>query len=205
MLLSLVLTLLAFFAAGAGGCEDPKAKDVRAADDRINQAIDSGNGAAAIKLLTRDTLNRYTRLVKAAREMSRQSLRGLPFVDRMDVLLIRARFSAADLKNMDGAGYYKTLIDRRMIQSTVAEGMRAGKVKVKGNSATMEWWAEGDPEPSMGFYEFEDGEWKEDQVAFAQWEDRLLTKNRKEAGMTEEELIEEIIAETLSRPMPDGL
>src|SRR5262245_275048 len=132
---ALVLAGLGFL--GAGGCDQAEAKAVREADVLVDKTLDAKDGEAYVKLVSKDSIALYDRLVKLAREADRVKVDSLPYSEKRAVLEMRHRASASEIKKFDGRGYLIHAVKNGWLNSTSSMGTKRGRIQVKRGSAKI--------------------------------------------------------------------
>lgn len=104
----LTLALIACLSSLCGwGC-DQHAEDKEAIQlvvDSHAKAYSARDGAAVVKLMSRNTFDHYERLLRLALEGSRSQIVDLRAWDRLEVIRMRVRSTRKILKDMDGRKY----------------------------------------------------------------------------------------------------
>ena len=185
--LVLAALMLAFF-SGIGGC-DKKAAEIQAADEQYDNCLDADDGAGAVRYVSKDSLARLDRLIAIARTAKKADVKALPLPDMQEVLQMRVLLGSELLKPIDGRTYYIKLVSKGWVNSTSLLERVKIKVDSVGTSATVTYRDPDDKETTYGHWIFEDGSWKEDQIADLQNPQMDLKAAAKEARMTEEELL----------------
>ncbi len=183
----LVATMLVFFTS-LGGC-DKKAAEVLAADEQYDNCLDADDGAGAVRYVSKNSLARLDRLISVARTAKKAEVRAMPFDDMQEVLMMRHLLGPELLKPMDGRTYYTKIVQKGWLHSTSHLERIKIKVDSSGTSATVTFRDPEDSEITYGHWVFEDGAWKEDQLADLQTSHAELKAAAKEARMTEDEMI----------------
>ena len=127
--LILSLLLIPLFDARAAGDEAA----VRATFAAYKAAVLAQQGERAADNVTTGTLREYARYRELALSAPRAALEALPMTERLQVLIIRARVPAADLRAMDGRRVFTHAVDRGWIGREGVERSELGTVQVDYN------------------------------------------------------------------------
>ncbi len=89
------------------GCDKqaPAKREVRAAWDAYVKANEEHRGQDAAALVTKNTIEHYTKLLKTALDMPAKDVWNLPPTQMSEILKIRNRFKKSEVKGIDGKGY----------------------------------------------------------------------------------------------------
>lgn len=174
------------------GC-DAEVAHVKEVDDRYDMALDSRHGKTALAYVSKDSIAWFDSMVETARTASKSKVQALPFAERLEVLQIRLLVPAADLKKMDGREYLIRSVDEGWQGST--SQLKRHSVRVNNGRATITYRDPDSGTQSQGYYVLEDGAWKEDRLSLNADLNQSAGSEAREAGMTEDELIFEILGE----------
>ncbi len=96
--LALMLSLL-------GGCEEARNPEIDAAYKAYNAAFIARDGAAAVKAVTKASLDAYEPLLKLALDGKEADIKSLAPGYKYEILKMRHHSTRAQLSKLDGAGY----------------------------------------------------------------------------------------------------
>ncbi len=197
----LVLVLLLPMLAMGAGC-DNRAKEVSAADDAYDAALDTMNGPAAAAWLSKESVARLESMLEIARKGKKAEVQALGMSDRLEVLRMRLLLKGDINKPLDGRGYYAKLVSSGWVTST--SDMKRVKVQVEPSKtrATVMYKSPYQVEGVMGYWVFEDGAWKEDQVLDRQMQDSELRTAAQEERKSENDYLLWVLGEQLEMKIP---
>lgn len=196
--------LLLPLAALLAGC-DARAAEVSATDDGYDVALNGGDGPTAATYLSKDSVAWLDDMVGLARTARKDKVKALPYRDRLEVLQIRLLLEPDELKKADGRSYYIRLVNEGWVVST----SEAKRIKISFNSAkdraTITYRYPGERETFHGSWVLEDGQWKDDRVTDADEINQEARAQARAGGVTEDDLLFDVLAENLEMEIPDSI
>ncbi len=103
--LSLLLVLLLTLPLCSCDKHAADKRDVRATWDSYVKANEEHRGTEAAALVTKSTVDHYTKLLRAGLDMPAKDCWNLPPTQMAEVLKMRNRFKRSEIKGVDGKGY----------------------------------------------------------------------------------------------------
>lgn len=175
----------------AQGC-DQKRQEVIASIQELSRALANRDGERAASLYSRNSIEYYDRMVKAARTATRDEIAKMPWLDRLEILVLRHRLPAADLRTIDGERYIRTAVAQgwwlHRDNDRIPEDLDFDRVTIKINGS-MAWLdleldegslpgisrilASGDKKRYLRYYK-EGDDWRLDQTAVHELRNELL-------------------------------
>lgn len=139
--------------------------DAEAIRDVVRQyqvAISRRDGAAAARLVSRDTRAYYTRLLGMAVSASEAQVRAAPLMDRVTILLYRHRTPPAELRTLPADAAFAHTIDAGWVTATEGEELASrSEAFGQGDRAILRY--DGDTH-----FVREDGAWRWDMMPLIQ-------------------------------------
>jgi hypothetical protein len=184
------------------GCDDA-ARQIREADEASNRALDAHDGAAAVKFLSKGSVDRLSDLITKARKAKKADVQKLPYADKFDVLVIRLLIEPSRLRKMNGREAYVEMVNRGWMNSTSGFERQNYKYSKDKTQATVTYIDRRSRTWFKSYWILEDGGWKEDHVADVVEIGRWAAENAKEAKITEEELLLEVLGDLIEDDVPE--
>ena len=103
--LGLILALVILLPLTCCDKQPPDKRAIAAAWDNFVKANDEHNGAAAAALVSKGTIDHYTKLLKVGLDAPAKQCWELRPTEMAEVLKMRNRFTRTELKSIDGKGY----------------------------------------------------------------------------------------------------
>jgi hypothetical protein len=178
---------------------------IRACFAGYKAAVLDGEGKAAARHVTASTIAYYETLLEFILHASAEDTMKLPLIDRMTVLLMRARIEADLLRTMDGRKLFVHAVDIGMIGKDSVIRNELGEVVVSGDHATGEHVSAGAPSGIHMRFHHEDGAWRMDLVSIFPSATLAFQKAIQASGMTEDEFILKTIAIVTGRKPTDDV
>lgn len=200
----LIAAFLLSMAALLTAC-DSRAAAVRATDESYDVALDSNDGATAVTFLSKDSLAWLDRMVELARTAKKSKVKNLPYGERHEVLQIRLLLKPGELRNIDGRSYYIRLVGAGWTGSTSEARRTKISLSSAGDAATVTYRYPGEQETFFGYWVFEDGAWKEDQVKAAFEASRSSDSDARAAGMTEDQMLVDYLEQSSGLEVPESI
>lgn len=136
--------------------------DVKAAFEDYKSSILGKEGNKAVTVVTQSTLDEYQKYIDWARTGDRAAIEGLSMFNRFQVMLIRHRIPASELKELDGAKVFSYAVDKDWIGKNSVIRMSIGQVDVSNGRATAEMVMGEEKLPNRFQFIKEDNAWKLD-------------------------------------------
>ena len=178
---------------------------VREVFDRYKRAILSSDGAAAVQLVTRGSLDHYERLRVMAMEAGPDEIRRSSISDRMMIGMLRLRLSRGTLAGMSGRDLCRHAVEQGWIGREGTLSSDIGEVHVSGTEAAAVAVVNGSPTPLRFQFLKEDGNWKFDLAALIRVVDATLPQVARQAGMSEDEFILESLELATGQPVTEAV
>ena len=176
--------------------------DVMAAFKGYKEAILAQKGEDAAGWVTKGTLKAYQDYVDWALVSDRKTVEGLSMVNRVQVLTMRHRVPAEELRKATGKSIFIHAVKEDWIgKDGVIRTELADDVAVAGERATGSALIGGEAFPLKFEFRKEDGKWRFDLVALMTATGPAFEAAAKQAGMEENELILKVL-ETVSGKKP---
>lgn len=196
----------------ATGC-DPHAQDradIRKVTDDLARAYRDGDGDAAVKLVTQESLDHYGKLVKLALDGKPDEVKKLPPNDKFEVLNLRARCTRKQLQGMGGAAYQKFVTKEGWWSSPDIESWTQNMIGLRiasdGLSATTPLFIDKRHRTDHTLrWQKVSGLWRFDELATRPFVDELVTDEAEFLGMSVDQLIISAIEEDIGKSVGDGI
>jgi hypothetical protein len=193
-----IITSCLFVAA----CDDPRAEDVRASYDQVFESFNSRDGRGAVALLTKASIDQMDRAVNMARKGTREQIKALPPIDRIEVIAIRNRLTAAELAEIDGRSWLILSTERGW---ETGEAPEIGRITFQGSSASAEVLEEGKRTGNHFDFDLIDGVWKLDWIRIDDLWNSQIVDFARESGTSVDKLILEWEYEECGIPVGDEI
>lgn len=184
VLMAVGLTLL----SGLSACDKTSA-ELRAADDAVDRAIDSGDGKKYAEHVSKGSFDRLTAMITLARTATAKQTKALPFADKYEVVLIRATVKPERLRKMNAHEYVVSAVENGVTWSTSDCKRVKYSVDAKRTQGSITYQPPFTKETFTGQWIKEDGVWKEDLVASAVDLSRWGRAAAKAENVSEDEYI----------------
>jgi hypothetical protein len=179
-------------------------EDVAAAFKGYKEAILAQKGEEAAGWVTKGTLDEYQRYIDWALEADRKTVEGLSMMNRVQVLTMRHRVPAEDLRKATGRSIFIHAVDQDWIgKDGVIRTELTEDVAVAGERATGAVTIGGELAPMKFHFRKEDGKWRLDLIELIKFSGPALQAAAEQAGMEENELILKVL-EMVSGQKPAG-
>jgi hypothetical protein len=185
-------------------CVFAEEKDgVVAAFKGYKEAILGQKGEEAAGWVTKGTIDEYQRYIDWALEADRKTVEGLSMINRVQILTLRHRVPAEDLRKATGKSIFIHAVKEDWIgKDGVIRTELGDEVAVAGERATAEVLIGGEPAPVKFQFKKEEGKWRFDLVELMAATGPAFEAAAKQAGMDENELIMKVL-ETVSGKKPE--
>lgn len=196
----LYAAFLGLYGCGVKGPRGLDSDAIRDAFRSFQRAVAIGDGAAARKLLAARTLQHYGRLRDAALTATRDELDRQPVAFRYEVLLLRDRLTADELRAHTAITLAECAIARGWINRELIARLRLGNIIHKGDAAEAVM-ADGDVVTRQRLVFFrEGGEWKFDLSATRSVQQRMLERVMDERRLSAEQALQAALDGLITRP-----
>jgi hypothetical protein len=202
------LACLGLLVAGCGGDDTSRAEAeqaIRACFAGYKAAVLEGNGDAALGCVDAATIAYYEKLLGFALRASAEETRKLPLMDRVTVVLLRARIEAGLLRTMDGRKLFVHAVELGMIGKDSVIRNELGEIVVSGGHATGEHVSAGKPSAMHWRFHHENGAWRMDLLSILPKATLAFQQVIRESGMTEDEFILQMVAMLTGREPTDDV
>jgi hypothetical protein len=177
--------------------------DVLAAYNSYKEAILAQKGEEAAGWVSKGTIDAYQEYVDWALEADRKTVEGLSMINRVQVLTMRHRVPAEELRKSTGKSIFAHAVKEDWIgkDGTIRTEL-ADDIAVAGDRATGSALVGGKAAPLKFHFRKEEGKWRFDLVELMKATSPAFEAAAKQAGMEENELIMKIL-ETVSGKKPE--
>ncbi|AKT39511.1 hypothetical protein [Chondromyces crocatus] len=136
---------------------------------RYRDAIVTRKGKEAVGVVSTKTLGYFDAMRTGALHMSASELRAQPVMDRLMILLLRARIPKEELQGWTGKELFAVAVDNGWVGDNV-QSIQPSTIEIQGNEARIGARAGGEELPSaMGFKAYrEEGGWKLDVMSIGE-------------------------------------
>jgi hypothetical protein len=147
---------------------------IRATFHRYRDAIAAKNGEAAVNEVSERTLSAFEAYRTAALSMPADQVKARPIVERLMIVIVRARVPAPELRQVNGRELFVRAVDNGWVGKNVAT-IDAAEVSLDGDSAHLGVrTSRGELPPAQGFtFHREKGSWKMDVMSLAAFDASL--------------------------------
>jgi hypothetical protein len=189
-----LLALFAFLTlcfATLTGCDENRAKEVRAAFDEHMAALADGDANALVSTMVKDSLDRYANMGRLAATGTKDEVMMLPAPDAIATLVLRLNASKAELQDTSGPAIVRLMIDKGLLGRADIEevGWNIPEIKFRKSGARAKLWiGKVETDIEIDFVE-EDGRWKMDSSPYRVRLEKLIRQARARENMTQEEVI----------------
>lgn len=135
------LSLAATAIAAPQAPASPETAAIVRAFEEYRRALIERDGTRALSIVTPASVADYERMRKLALSLSRAELLQADTLDRYMVLMLRSRFSGAELRSMSGADLVRQGVDKGWIGSNLPSGARVSRVA--GDTAYLSFTKDG--------------------------------------------------------------
>ena len=199
--LILSLLLIPLFDARAAGDEAA----VRATFAAYKAAVLAQQGERAADNVTTGTLREYARYRELALSAPRAALEALPMTERLQVLIIRARVPANDLRAMDGRRVFTHAVDRGWIGREGVERSELGTVQVDGDRAAARLKMGATELPVDFEFEREPGGWRFNLIPLTTMSEDVFKQLARQNGVSENEMVMTLLRGLSEAPLDERL
>lgn len=110
---------------------------VRAAWDTYQVAVLDGDGAAAVDVLSKGTIDYYDELADAALHADHPALDQMPVLDVVTVLVARYEYPVDKLVGLNGRRFLELAIHDGLIDESTVAGLTFDQVEISGSTARL--------------------------------------------------------------------
>lgn len=201
-LLALCLGCLVILCA----CESKDAAAVREVYDQYNAALRDKNGDAFLQTIDPANVEHYGQFVAAAKTGTKEQVAALSPIGRGYVLLLRHRLKAAELKDLDGAGFVRLCVQRGwFFMEDEEEHFSLGPVRIKTPRASAELRINGERTTDrLEFVQVEDRWLVNDEALDRAWE-KAAAKAARRLGVSVDQLLMEREEEESGQPVEPAI
>lgn len=166
------------------------------------KAIGEKRGDQAADLAAQKTIAYFEWSRKSALTMPEDELRKQSLLDRMQVLVLRAKVDPATLRKMDGRGLFVHAVNEGMVGKE-AQSLVPGACEVNGDTAQLGLSAGGQTlRPQQGFrFDRENGKWKLDVMSIASVAEGPLKQMLKSIDPDENAAIVKVTEQIAQKPL----
>jgi hypothetical protein len=166
------------------------------------RAIGEKRGDQAADLAAQKTIAYFEWSRKSALTMPEAELRKQSLLDRMQVLVLRAKVDPPMLRKMDGRGLFVHAVNEGMVGKE-AQSLVPGSSEINGDTAQLGLSAGGQTlPPKQGFrFERENGKWKLDVMSIAAVAEGPLRQMLKSIDPDENAAIVKITEQIAQKPL----
>lgn len=153
-------------------------------------ALLDGRGGDAADLVTSETIAFYEETSMVALQAPEAELRERPVVDRLQVLTLRHRMTAAQLRSMGGRDLFAYAVDEGLIGAEQVETLDIGEIEIEGDTASGAI-VTGEQEVDLARWRFlrQEGQWRLDLLALFPLTEFALEQAADDAGLEVDELL----------------
>ncbi len=170
--------------------------------DRYRRALDRGDGATAVELISDETVDYYRTLAELGATAGPERLGELPALDRYIVAVYRTVSSPADLKGMSGREAYVLAVEKGMVTGAALARHDLGAVTVEGGEATATVLRDGNRRPFEYEFARSGGTWTINMMPMVGRTRSAFVMLAERQGLSEDELIFRSV-ETTTGTRPD--
>ena len=200
----LLSTLLVALGLALAGC-DQEAKALKETNAAFDRAIDSLDGDGAAAFLSTESVSRATTLLRHAATMTKEQVQSLPLGDRLEILIMRARLTPKQMRELDGRGYFALAVRSQWLGSTSDAGRTAVKINSRGTEGTITLYRKGNPIPLEGHFVKENGQWKCNNGVTRASTIRDIASGARENGMTENQYLLAVVRRFVNSEVTETL
>jgi hypothetical protein len=180
--------------------------DVVAAFKGYKEAILAQKGEEAAGWVTKGTIDEYQRYVDWALEADRKTVEGLSMINRVQVLTMRHRVPAEQLRKATGKSIFIHAVKEDWIgKDGVIRTELGDEITVAGEKATVPVLIGGEPAPLKFQFRKEEGKWRFDLVELMAATGPAFEAAAKQAGMEENELILKVLEKVSGKKPEDSI
>ncbi|HSK41840.1 MAG TPA: hypothetical protein VK943_18890 [Arenibaculum sp.] len=162
-------------------------------------ALQSGDGAGAVALLSEADIGRVERVRDAALAGPGPALDALPPAERLGALSLRHYMEPAEIRRHDAAGLVEHALARGWLDPGTIGRAGLGKVSVKGDRASGALLVDDQPALVPAGFVREGGEWRIDLGQPLQIADALIRTTALLSQRTEDQVVDEILEHLSAR------
>lgn len=166
----------------------------------FQQALARNDVAAAAAVLSDRTCEHYSQLRDAALTSDREQLSRLPLASRFEVLQLRNRMTADELRPLDGQTLAAHYIAQGWINAAFISRISLGNVILKTDGAEAVIADDGVVTGSRLTFHREDGGWKFNLAGARFLTQKMLERQMDEHGLSSDAVLRQALAEELQRP-----
>lgn len=179
--------------------------DIEKTFEAYKNAILAADGAKSAEIVSQRTLDEYQKYVDWAVHADRETLENLSTVNKMQVLLMKHRIPASEWKEMTGRKAFIYAVDHGWIGKKDTMIVTIGDIRVSGSRATAAAFLKEKKAGNSFHFSREGGSWKLDLIQTLRDTDLLLKEQIKQAGVSENGFIFNILEVLSGRKVPDSI
>jgi hypothetical protein len=201
-----VAAILAAIALANQAAHRPEAEAARDAFKGYKQALINHDGEAAAAFVSKGTVDYYGKIKELALRGERQTVAGLPILDKMTVLMLRLTYRADTLENMTATSLFASAVEKELFNMDTVVSSEVGKVKVSGERASITLINRGvENQAFLPLFVKEGRSWKLDSTALFGILGWALEKSAKDSGLSEDEFLVEILSKTTGKEVTNTI
>lgn len=162
-------------------------------------ALQAGDGAGAVALLSEADIGRMERVRNAALAGPGPALDALAPAERLGALSLRHYMEPAEIRKHDAPGLVEQALARGWLDPDIIGRAGLGKVSVKGDRASGALLVDGQPALVPAAFVREGGEWRIDLGQPLQIADALIRTTALLSKRTEDQVVDEILEHLSAR------
>ncbi|WP_007026402.1 hypothetical protein [Saccharomonospora iraqiensis] len=170
--------------------------------DRYRRALEQGDGATAVELISDETVDYYRTLAELGATAGPERLGELPALDRYNVAVFRTISTPAELNGMSGREAYVLGVEEGMVNSAAIARHDIGEVTVRGDEATATVLRDGEKGPFEYEFARSGDSWTINMMPMVGRARSAFAMMAEQQGMSEDELIFRSV-ETTTGTRPD--
>ena len=182
-------------------------KEIRDCFARYKEAIMNGRGKEAAEYVDQATIEWYRQSLEWAKSAKRHEVEAMPFMDKMQVLMIRSRIPKEKVLSMSGKEFFIYGVDSGMVSKDSVEKI-GGVSKVSSiheNFAKTKMLHDGKEAPFGFSFTFEEGQWKLNIPSVFLIASQAIKTVVKEMEMTEDQFIFSSLEHATGKKPTDSL
>lgn len=151
-------------------------------------AILSKDGSRTLELVDSRTIDYYDELARRAINATKIEMDNLEIIDKYAILLVRSRYSAKELQELDGESVFKFWVAEGSLNTGAIEKLSLRNVRGYSNRAKATSLHAGSRDMEFSFSK-EDGRWKVNLVAMTDQLNEPIKRMARESGLDEDSFL----------------
>lgn len=172
---------------------------------KYKSSILNSDGNEAVQYLDQKTKDYYAQLLEWALTAKRTEVERLSVLDKMQVLIMRYRVPAEQLRNMTAEELLVYSIDKGMVGKNSVEKLETGMITVDGNFGKATILSDGKDTRMSYHFNKENGQWKMDLTSTFPVLRIAMDAAIKQSGQSEKEFIFMAIGSTSPKQPTDDI